>query len=69
MDDLLESKDLRAEGVPYSRNRLADLIKVKRFPAPFRFSPDGRRYWERSTIRAHVAALKAAAHQADDKAA
>jgi hypothetical protein len=37
--------DLRGKGIPYSRNRLGELIKLGLFPPGRRFTKKGRRHW------------------------
>ena len=49
---LLVFRDLRREGIPYSRNWLDELIKRKLFPPGRRLTRKGRRYWTREEIRA-----------------
>ena len=50
-NDLLQFPDLKSEGIPYSRNWLAELIKRKLFPPGRRFTPTGRRHWTRGEVR------------------
>ncbi len=66
MEEPLQYKDLRDEGIPYSRNWLAELIKRGLFPRGRRFVPGGRRHWTRSEIQA---AKELAAKAADEQAA
>jgi hypothetical protein len=49
--ELLVFKDLRREGIPYSRNWLDELIKRKLFPPGRRLTRKGRRYWTRDEVR------------------
>ena len=42
--------DLKKQGIPYSRNRLGELIKKKLFPPGRRLTKTGRRYWTNEDI-------------------
>jgi hypothetical protein len=50
MEELLQFKDLKYEGIPYHRNWLSELIKRGLFPRGRRFTPTGRRHWTRGEI-------------------
>jgi hypothetical protein len=45
-------RDLRGEGIPYSRNRLHELIKQGLFPPGRRLTKKGRRHWTDEEIEA-----------------
>jgi hypothetical protein len=49
-DEYFLFSDLRGKGIPYSRNRLGELIKLGLFPAGRRFTPNGRRHWTNEDI-------------------
>jgi hypothetical protein len=49
-DEYFVFDDLRNQGIPYSRNRLGELIKLGLFPPGRRFTKKGRRHWTNNDI-------------------
>jgi hypothetical protein len=49
-DEYFLFSDLRAKGIPYSRNTLGKLIELGLFPPGRRFTKKGRRHWTNEDI-------------------
>lgn len=65
MPDLLAFSDLKAKGIPFSRQHVARLIKQRRFPAPIKLGI-GTNRWISSEIDEWIAQRKAARDAAQD---